>query len=223
MTDGKDTTTHTASGAEAGPDPGREDCTARAASAPTAPSEAIGGPHLKFHSIQFRVHVSMRYHQARRAWWGNLNRISSALAALAGSAALIAVFGDAHKSIWAWVSAISGSLAALNSALAFAERSREHADLYRSFSGIASRMAASSSTDEAAGRTFEAEVLQLEASEPPTIHSLNVICHNQECEAQGLPQQYKCRVYWINRVFAQVGTVYDRFPQLPASTNRGPG
>lgn len=171
----------------------------------------------KFYEVQFRVHVSMRYHQARRAWWTNLNRFSTAAAALAGSAALIAVFGANYKETWAYVSATSGALAALNAALGFSDRAREHADLYRSFSAVAARMAAAEYADDATGRGFEAEVLQLEASEPPIIHTLNVICHNQECEARGLPQEHRCRIYLVNRIFKSWFTVIDRFPSLPPS------
>lgn len=215
MNDGKESTA-TAPGAATGTTSDRPQGLADGASgaAPTAASKEIE-IGSKFYQVQFRVHVSMRYHQARRAWWVNLNRISSAAAALAGSSALIAVFGNSYKDAWAYVSAASGAFAALNSALGFSDRAREHADLYRGFSSIAARMATAVSCDDGAGRAFEAEVLQLEASEPPSIHTLNVICHNQECEARGLPQEDRCKIYWINRIFKSVGTVYDKFPPMP--------
>jgi hypothetical protein len=198
---------------EAGPEDG-----ASGAAATTTSSAKEIEVSSKFYGVQFRVHVSMRYHQSRRAWWTNLNRISSAAGALAGSAALVAVFGKSHPENWAYVSAVAGTVAALNAAFGFADRAREHADLYRNFSSIAARMATATRSDDAAGAEFEAEVLQVEASEPPSIHTLNVICHNQECEARGLPQENRCKVYLVNRVFKSWFTVYDKFPSLPPAS-----
>src|SRR5689334_235584 len=94
------------------------DCSKDTASASAEEVSAL------FHAVDFRVHVSMRYHQARRAWWTGLNRSSSAAAALAGSAAVIAVFGKSGDPVWAWISAFAGGFAALNAALGFADRGR---------------------------------------------------------------------------------------------------
>lgn len=223
MDNGKEPTTTTADATAAGAAPLHPRATASSTASPNADvandaavatSKQIE-PGTKFYGVQFRVHVSMRYHQARRSWWTNLNRLSSAAGALAGSAALVAVFAKAHAEVWAYVSAGSGAIAALNAALGFSERAREHADLYRGFSAIAARMASAPAADDAAARTFESEVLQLEAMEGPTINTLNVICHNQECEARGLTQEHRCKVYLINRVFKSIGTVWDSFPPLP--------
>lgn len=218
MNDGKRNTETAASTAPAGAQPSPVSDTEGRSGVAARPSTSAAkeiGVGTKFYQVQFRVHVSMRYHQARRSWWTNLNRLSTAAAALAGSAALIAVFGEAYRVQWAWVSAGSGAIAALNSALGFSDRAREHGDLYRAFSIVAAKMAAADAADDATGRAFEAEVLQLEASEPPSIHTLNVICHNQECEARGLPQESRCKIYFVNRIFKSWGTVIDRFPSMP--------
>lgn len=73
----------------------------------------------QFYRIDLRVHVSMRYHQARRAWYSNLNRLASVAAAFAGSTAIISVAGG--NNLAAWLAAISGAFAALNAAWGFRE------------------------------------------------------------------------------------------------------
>src|SRR5262249_28313431 len=159
------------------------------------------------HRVEFRVHVSMRYHRARRSWWTLLNRSSTAAAALAGSTALIAVIGEGSTAA-AVIAVISGLFAALNAAMGFPDRIREHTDLHRHFAEIASKMAVSTDRDDALGRRFEADVLLIEATEPSPIDTLNVICHNQECEARGITDPcHKYKVYWINRVTKSFGTM----------------
>jgi hypothetical protein len=110
------------------------------------------------------------------------------------------------------VAAASGAFAALNAALGFTDRAREHASLYDKFSSIAAKMAGEALPDDATARRYASEVLQLEASEPPSIHTLNVICHNQECEARGHGPEHLRKIYWYNRLFKSWFTVRDRFP-----------
>lgn len=180
--------------------------TSTAAVAPTSSEEVAE----RFYKIDFRVHVSMRYHQARRAWWSNLNRLSSVAAALAGSTAIISVFGN--SSLAAWLAAGSGGFAALNAAWGFPERAQEHADLYRGFSEIGARMAKERAPSEDATGAYAAEIMLLEASEPPTIQSLNVFCHNQECEARGLPIETQYELGFWNHLLKSWFTVVDHFP-----------
>lgn len=165
-----------------------------------------------FYAVNFRVHVSMRYHQARRAWWTALNRMSSIAAALAGSAAVITVSGADDTKGWAYIAAISGAFAALNAALGFTDRAREHATLYDKFCHVASKMAAEASPDDdAVACKYEADVLLIEGSEPPIIQSLNIYCHNQECEARD-QLDHKRILHWYNRLLKSWGTVWDDFP-----------
>jgi hypothetical protein len=190
-----------------------------ACSAATAAEEEIDINH-NFYAVDFRVHVSMRYHQARRAWWTGLNRISSIAAALAGSAAIITVFSSNSAPYWAYVAAASGAFAALNAALGFTERAREHATLYDKFSNIAARMAGEATPDDDVARRYRSEVLQLEASETPSIHTLNVVCHNQECEARGHGPEDLRTIYWYNRLFKSMFTVRDHFPLAMHSSKK---
>jgi len=178
------------------------------------PSAAAPTPHQEridpdFYRVDFSIHVSMRYHQARRAWWVSLNRMSSIAAALAGSAAVISVWGGGIGA--AYVSAAAGGFAALNAALGFTDRAREHAELYRQFCAVASKMAVDADRDRSAARRYAAEVLLIEASEPPPISALNVVCHNQECEARNRPE-YRHHVSLVNRFFKNVFTAWDDFP-----------
>lgn len=190
---------------------GHENSPTSASAITTASTEEIVE---QFYKVDFRIHVSMRYHQARRAWYSNLNRLSSVAAALAGSTALISVFGS--SSLAAWLAAASGGFAALNAAWGFPDRAQEHADLYRGFAEIAARMAKERGPSEEATKAYHAEVLLLEASEPPTIQSLNVFCHNQECEARGLPVETQYELGFWNRMFKSWFTVFDRFPPKKA-------
>jgi hypothetical protein len=214
MIDGKSPTAETSGPTSGQPlSPGPEDSTACTA---TASAEEIE-VNPRFYKVDFQVHVSMRYHQARRAWWTGLNRMSSIAAALAGSAAVITVWGSGSP-YWAYVAAISGAFAALNAALGFTDRAREHASLYDKFSSIAARIATEAAQDDASARRYTAEVLQLEASEPPSIHTLNVICHNQECEARGHEPDDQFHIYFVNRIFKSWFTVIDRFPRRSKET-----
>ena len=214
MNDGKDTAAEAAATAGAAGESGAHESIGNSIACPSASAAEEVNPN--YYAIDFRVHKSMRYHQARRAWWTSLNRLSSIAAALAGSAAVITVSGKNGSPYWAYVAAGSGAFAALNAALGFTERAREHAALYDKFSSVAAKMALEATPDDAVARRYESEVLTLEASEPPSIHTLNVICHNLECEARGHKPEEQARIFLINRIFKSVGTVIDYFPPKKA-------
>lgn len=171
-----------------------------------AAAEEVAGALIQ---LDLAVHISLRYHAQRRAWFDGLHRLSMVLSAVGGSAALASVLTAGHSlpapNSLVLIIALTVTLAgALSVAFGFSERARTANDLYRRFAALAHQMAAHPAPGTAELRTWKAERLMIEADEPPIISVLNVLCHNAEMRARGYGDEHRFRVRWWQRLCANV-------------------
>ena len=149
--------------------------------APAAPREQLLEPLT---ALDFAMHVSMRYHAKRRAWFDGLHRAAVVIAALGSSAAAAAIFGGLTGAA-ADLIVIVAVAAALDFVFAFADRGRAADSLYRRCNALAAEIAAAEKVDEDALRRWEKQRLLIRSDCEERLLVLHRICFNLEAEARG--------------------------------------
>ena len=153
----------------------------------------------KFLQLKTDLDRSLRYYAAMRARCALWAFAVQALCVLTASSAFAAVVGGSSPRLMN----VLAFLAAVCSSLSLAERASNRANWYlekrRSFSELLGRMPLDEEQYSVASlETLTRERLALEADETPVYGCLSALCHNEVCEAVGMPE-YKCELTWMQR------------------------
>ena len=154
-------------------------------------------------ALDFGVHVSMRYHARRRAWYDRLHRMMILVIAVGGSAGVAAIYGGLlqEAEYLAVAVAVAG---ALELAFSLPERARVEDALYRRFNGLAADIADARTIGAEQLRAWEARRLLIRADADDRLEALRRICHNLEAEARDYPPEEFYRVWAWQRLSAQL-------------------
>lgn len=154
----------------------------------------------RWRSMLFGVRRSIRYHQRRRAFFDRLDQFSNVIALIFGSAALYGVLGDNAQKVTVAASAVVTVMASINLVVGSSRRARDHVDFARQFAELEKRMICKASEE----RLQEVTQMRLtiEAGEPPVLHILNIICHNEQMRAMGYQQDELTKVGPLQYLFA---------------------
>ena len=153
--------------------------------------------------LDFRVHVSVRYHARRRAWYDRLHRLMMLVIATGASAGVAAICGGLLREaeFLAVAVAIAG---ALELALSLPERARVEDALYRRFNALAADIAEARSITEAEVRHWEARRLLIRSDADDRLEALRRVCHNLEAEARAYPRDAFYSLWPWQRLCAQL-------------------
>jgi hypothetical protein len=153
--------------------------------------------------LDFSVHVSMRYHARRRAWYDRFHRLTMLIVAIGGSAGVAAIYGGllVEAEYLAIAVAVAG---ALELAFSLPERARVEDALYRRFTLLAAEIADAPAIGDDELRAWEAKRLLIRADADDRLEVLRRICHNLEAEARGYPPERRYRVWSWQRLMAQL-------------------
>ncbi|MDP3848414.1 MAG: hypothetical protein Q8R10_18510 [Pseudomonas sp.] len=156
----------------------------------------------RWHHMLFGVRRSIRYHQRRRAFFDRLDQFSNMLSVIFGSAAIFGILENDYKAVALVASALVTVLASINLVIGSAQRARVHADFMRRFVELEKRML----EPESEKRLHEVSEtrLSIEAEEPPVLHVLNAMCHNETMRAQGYKKEELAKIGWFQRLVAQL-------------------
>ena len=154
-------------------------------------------------ALDFAVHVGMRYHAKRRAWFDWLHRVAMVIAALGSSAAAAALYGGLIGAAEGLVTAVAIA-AACELAFGFAERGRSADLLYRRYTDLAGAIAEARSVDSDLLRLWEKRRLLIRADCEERLLVLHRICYNLEAEARGYDAEALYRVQPWQRLFAHI-------------------
>lgn len=135
-------------------------------------------------ALDFTVHVSMRYHAKRRAWFDGLHRIALAVIALGSSAAAAAIMGGLGDAAARLIIAVAAA-AALELFFGFSDRARSADMLYRRFNALATEIAETLSVDDETLRRWDKRRLLIRADCEERLLVLHRVCYNLEAEARG--------------------------------------
>jgi hypothetical protein len=153
--------------------------------------------------LDFSVHVSMRYHARRRAWYDRFHRVMMLIIAVSGSAGVAAIYGGllAEAEYLAIAVAVAG---ALELAFSLPERARVEDALYRRFTLLAAEIADAPTIGDDELRAWEAKRLLIRADADDRLEVLRRICHNLEAEARAYPPERRYRLWPWQRLLAQL-------------------
>ena len=135
------------------------------------------------HNVMYKCQVSALYHRKRERFYGSLDKLSSVLALVAGSAAM------SDFLITAAAKSIAGGMVAIVTmpgiVFSWAERAKDHAVLASRFVALEAEVEGLGVADE---RVFDAlmqKAVSIESEEPPQLVTLTKICQNEVARASG--------------------------------------
>ncbi|ONR83108.1 hypothetical protein A8E19_35045 [Burkholderia cenocepacia] len=158
---------------------------------------------LQWHNQLFDIRRSIRYHNRRRAFFDRLDQMTNMLSVIFGSTAVYGVLEQQYKAVALVAAGLVTVLSAINLVVGSSQRARAHADFARQFIGLEKRMALSV-PDESVLLAVRSERLTIEAEEPPALHVLNVMCHNEQMRAMGYADDQLAKVGFWQRMFSQL-------------------
>jgi hypothetical protein len=154
-------------------------------------------------ALDFSVHVSMRYHARRRAWYDRFHRMMMLVIAVAGSAGVAAIYGGLLREA-EYLSIAVAVAGAIELAFSLPERARVEDALYRRFNLLAADIADAKVVADDRLRMWEAQRLLIRADADDRLEVLRRICHNLEAEARDFPAEDRYRIRSWQRLFAQL-------------------
>lgn len=171
---------------------------------------------IEWHGLLFDVRRSIRYHNRRRVFFDRLDQLTNMLSVVFGSTAVYGVLEQQYKIVALGAAGLVTALSAINLVVGSSQRARAHADFARQFIDLEKHMVLSPPDERILLDTRSAR-LSIEADEPPVLHVLNVICHNEQMRAMGYPSNTLAKVGFWQRAFAQLFDV--REDRLGASNS----
>ena len=155
------------------------------------------------HKLLFGVRRSIRYHSKRQAFFEGLDRWSDFFLLLLGSGAAASAFQNSRN----WTLAAGFAVAVISGlklVFAFGAKAGRHAQFVKDFTRIEKRLYGDESAETVAAAARER--LDIEAAEPPVMHVLNDLCHNELLQAMGYDAKTLrsnwVRVGWHKRLTA---------------------
>ncbi|MET4130687.1 hypothetical protein [Roseovarius sp. MBR-6] len=153
------------------------------------------------HDLTCHLQRSIRYHRLRERFFEGWSNRVSFLSLVSGSSVVVALLAQ-----WAdWIPLVAGAsvaaLQALDQVARLSAKARQHSSLAGEFLSLERILAMRADPTADDLRELRAEILSIEAREPPIRRYLDLICHNQVARAIGSDDIEK--LSWWQRLFAQ--------------------
>lgn len=140
----------------------------------------------KRHQIWCDVQRSIRYHRAREAFFQWYANAISFLTLLAGSGVVVTLLAENDlKSISVALGVSVAAMQAIELVFQVTTKARLHSSLAGEFAAIARVLAKNPELNASEMNEISADILVIEAREPPIKRYLDLICHNQVAKAIG--------------------------------------
>ena len=157
-----------------------------------------------FHDLLFGVRRSIRYHTRRRSFYDRFNSSVNAVSVIMGSATVYGVLKVQAQDVAIIAAAIVTVLSAINLVVGSSRQARLHHDLCRRFIALEKKISTSSVKDAEVLSELIAERLDIESEEPPVLHVLNSICHNELARAMGYGPEHFAKIKFYQRWFSPI-------------------
>ena len=156
----------------------------------------------RFYKLEFAARKSIRYLTKRKRFFDNWHYFGVAVTALSGSGAFASLMSDGTNTIAKILTGITAVASSLDLAVGFSKRGKQYDRLQKRFSDLLIETIKSERTEQKL-KQLEAERLQIEKDEPPTLVALDIFCHNEECLAQDQKDNlykfdffHRCLMHW---------------------------
>lgn len=159
----------------------------------------------EFHNLLFGVRRSIRYHSRRRSFYDRFNLSVNAFSLIMGSATVLGTLKDHWHGLAIFAAMLVTILAAINLVVGSARQARLHHDLCKRFIDLEKEITSCKDRNEDNLALFTGERLDIEAEEPPMLHVLNSICHNELARAMGYSEpEHFAKITFLQRLFAPI-------------------
>ena len=135
-----------------------------------------------YSTLLFGIRRSIRYHSRRQAFYESTDRWTSFVLLILGSGS-VALTLQGHSSLLLAAGTLVALISGLKLVFAVGQKASRHALLVRDFTRIERKLVADTSAE--AVKSAGLERLEIEATEPPVLRVLDVICHNELLRAMG--------------------------------------
>jgi hypothetical protein len=132
----------------------------------------------------YKAELSALYHQKRERFFELCDKLGKAASVIGGSATLWKI-GD--QNVVLMIAGIITVTSAFSLVFSFSERARRHSELAKNFRQVNGEILAKGDLNfsDADVDQWMAKLCSLEASEPPTLSALTVMCQNELAIARG--------------------------------------
>lgn len=166
----------------------------------SAPEEKI---IIAYETLLFSIRRSVRYHNRRRSFFDRFSKLTTIMSVLGGSAIIVSILSKVNN-LWALCFSVIVAIAAtFDLVINSSQMARFHHDMSRKYIEIEKNMVLKN-PDNLLISQWTAARLDIEAEEPPVLHILNTICHNELCRALGFPQKEIHKISPLQRLFCQI-------------------
>lgn len=157
----------------------------------------------KYNDLLFSIRRSVRYHNRRRSFFDRWHHAMTVLSFIGGSGVFFTLLKELGDIYPLMLSAIIVVASAIDLIFNFTAKARAHHDYARKYFEIEKDMIRHGKDfDDNLIRDWTVRRLDIEAEEPPVLHVLNVICHNELCRALGKYDDIE-HICYCQRILAQ--------------------
>jgi hypothetical protein len=153
---------------------------------------------IEWDGLLFGVRKSIRYHSQRAGLFEFMVKSTTALAVLASTGAIAALLKQ-QETIAIAVGALVAVSSTISLVFGWSQREHLHTDIKKRFAELEKAMVKCENPDGRTLAEMTADRLSIETYEPKPVDTLNIICHNDLCIAQGYGTIYK--VGWLRHKF----------------------
>ena len=155
------------------------------------------------YKLLFGVRRSIRYHTRRRLFFDRLNKFSTFLAALAGTATVASVLAKCPRP-WTVAFAVAVTVfSVIDLVIGTAQASRLHHDLAKQFIDLEKDLISLQDPSQEDIKRLTGRRLDIEQNEPPPLKVLDSICHNELLRAMNYSKDYFVQIKWYQRLLSQ--------------------
>lgn len=158
----------------------------------------------EYHDLLFGVRRSIRYHNRRRSFYDRFNLSANAVSLIMGSATVYGTLAEKAHEVAIIAAMFVTIFSAINLVVGSSRQARLHHDLCKRFITLEKNITSCADKNDKNLTEFVTERLDIEAEEPPVLHVLNSICHNELARAMGYGSEHFAKIAFYQRWFAPI-------------------
>jgi len=158
----------------------------------------------KERELLFRIEKSVRYHDHRKRFFELIHNWITFLVALSGTATFVTLVAEMGPRVPLFL-AFAVTVFSLGDLIVKSpDKIRLYDDLKRRFIALEKKIILLKEPDTDFQNKLNADILNIEADEPPNLRTLTAICHNETLQAKGYDKGYFKKIGWHKKFLRHV-------------------
>lgn len=157
--------------------------------------------------MDFYIRRNTRYHMRRAAFFAFLSRSTAFVGVVFGSAAAASLLTQSDPLITAGLALFIAGFSALDLVIGTSARAWLHSDLRRRYIEIDAALTECATPDDKTLKSLWGRIKRIEADEPPVMHALEVMAHDDAVRAvynRAEAKEYLSNLNWFKRITAHI-------------------